>query len=478
MMKETIVDARSEKGIALIVVLLLMAVLSGLATGFAMNGQVESAMAVNEVYYAGARAAAEAGMNRAVAALRVDNTRDLLAGPDFTLDTANPAAAVNADNGNIGFLLTGASPYAVDAQGQYRYTIQVFDDDDPDLYDGVALTADQLAAMVENGNDAWDQNDRFILRATGFGPSNTIVRLARVLQSTENVNIIPSTTINPAILVDGDLTIDGNINLWGAYGSMHANGDLSIEGNSASVSRDATASGDFVATDNFDAGGRQGGGYASVNLPTIDANSHRGLADYVLHDDGSITQFVLGVELPCSPCAGSAHWSYTAGVGGAPPLWTIGGNDAPTGTFFVEGSVSISGSPSGPGNSALNLTLITTGSISVTGSPKLAPDSSGNPEQFQFITNGDLFIGGNVDVDDPTQVEGQIFVREQIHMHGNPEFQGRIIVQNEPSVHNEVTENSIGGNPSIRYEGSLPGYTTQASTTTTYTNNFSGWVEQ
>ena len=75
-------------------------------------------------------------------------------------------------------------------------------------------------------------------------------------------------------------------------------------------------------------------------------------------------------------------------------------------------------------------------------------------------------------------MEGQIFVREQIHMHGNPEFQGRIIVQNEPSVHNEVTENSIGGNPSIRYEGSLPGYTTQASTTTTYTNNFSGWVEQ
>src|SRR5687767_15787528 len=68
-----IVDTRSEKGIALVVVLLLMAVLSGLATGFAMNGQTESAMAVNEVYYAGARAAAEAGMNRAITTIRVDN---------------------------------------------------------------------------------------------------------------------------------------------------------------------------------------------------------------------------------------------------------------------------------------------------------------------------------------------------------------------------------------------------------------------
>ena len=41
----TIVDTRSEKGIALVVVLLLMAVLSGLATGFAMNGRIETALA-------------------------------------------------------------------------------------------------------------------------------------------------------------------------------------------------------------------------------------------------------------------------------------------------------------------------------------------------------------------------------------------------------------------------------------------------
>ena len=40
----------SERGIALVVVLLLMAVLSGLATGFAMNGNVEATMARNEVY--------------------------------------------------------------------------------------------------------------------------------------------------------------------------------------------------------------------------------------------------------------------------------------------------------------------------------------------------------------------------------------------------------------------------------------------
>lgn len=462
-----IVDTRSEKGIALVVVLLLMAVLSGLATGFAMNGQTESAMAVNEVYYAGARAAAEAGMNRAVAALRIDNTANLLAGPDGVLDAVNAAAAVNADNGLVTNLLAGASPWAVDAAGQYRYTIQVFDDDDADLYDGVALTGAQLAAMVENGIDSGDMNDRFILRATGFGPSNTVVRLSRVLQSTENVNIIPAATINPAILVDGDLTIDGNINLWGAFGSVHANGDLDISGASASVSKDATASGDFTANQHFDAGGKQGGDYASVNMPAMDANDHRGLADVILHDDGTKT-------LPNGAACGAlcSDWTWSGGQ------WVITGNSAPAGTFFVEGSVEISGAPKGAGNTAIRMSVIATGNIKITGAAKLAADNTGNPEKFQFITNGDLFIGGNVNADDPTLEEGQIFVREQIHMHGNPSFQGRIIVSNEESVNDLVTDNSIGGNPSIRYEGTLPGYQTQASATTTYTNNFSGWVEQ
>jgi Tfp pilus assembly protein PilX len=463
-----IVDARSEKGIALIVVLLLMAVLSGLATGFAMNGQTEAAMAVNEVYYAGARAAAEAGMNRAIEALRVDNTNNLLAGPDQLLDAVNAGAAVNADNGNVAFLLAGASPWAVDAAGQYRYTIQVFDDDDSDLYDGVALTAPQLAAMVENGIDSGDTNSRYIMRVTGFGPSNTVVRLSRVLLSTANVSIIPATTLNPAILVDGDLAITGNINLWGDFGSVHANGDLEISGASAEVEQDATASGDFTANQHFDAGGKQGGDYSSVNLPLIDATQHAALADFILHDNGTKT-LADGVTA-CGASCGNWSWSGTE--------WQITGNDADSGTFYVEGSVSISGSPKGPGNAAIPMTLITTGSIKITGSPKLAPDSGGNPEQFQFITNGDLFIGGAVDIDDPTQVEGQIFVKEQIHMHGNPEFQGRIIVQNEESLHDLVTQNEIGGNPSIRYEGTLPGYQTQASATTTYTNNFSGWVEQ
>jgi type II secretory pathway component PulK len=48
---------RSERGVALIIVLLLLAVMAGLTTGLTLNGQTEIAMAHNELYYAGARAA-------------------------------------------------------------------------------------------------------------------------------------------------------------------------------------------------------------------------------------------------------------------------------------------------------------------------------------------------------------------------------------------------------------------------------------
>ncbi len=68
-MKTLPLNPRSERGVALIIVLLLLAVMSGLATGMAINSQVEVAMSSNEMYYAGARAAAEAGLNRAVTAI-------------------------------------------------------------------------------------------------------------------------------------------------------------------------------------------------------------------------------------------------------------------------------------------------------------------------------------------------------------------------------------------------------------------------
>ena len=116
---------RSEKGVALIIVLLLLAVMAGLTTGLTLNGQTEIAMAHNETYFAGARAAAEAGMNRAVEQIIGDTTTDLIATKAIPVIGNGPLTLNN----------------------QYSYSFQILDDDDPALYGGVAPTANQLAAM-------------------------------------------------------------------------------------------------------------------------------------------------------------------------------------------------------------------------------------------------------------------------------------------------------------------------------------------
>jgi Tfp pilus assembly protein PilX len=476
MMTTPIVHARSERGIALVVVLLLMAVLSGLATGFAMNGQVESSMAHNEVYYAGARAAAEAGMNRAIEAIRYNTDADLLSGQDGLTDSAVAVGTgVNTDNGDVGFLFTdapAASPYALDANSQYTYTVQVFDDDDPRLYT-TALTQAQLDAMAgalgtpEDGFGQTDTNNQLILRATGFGPSNTVVTLSRILLSTAEV-AVPPPSLNPAILVNGDLNIGGNITVAGLAGSVHANGDLAVDGASASISKNATASGDYSAkSKNFNAGGAEGGGYASITVPDIHASNYQHLAEFILKADGTMRK-VSDNSLCVLQCAGWTRVGTT---------WTIGSNAAPTGTFFVEGSVKISGSP-GSNNNPIAMSVIATGSIDITGSPKFQPalSAAGVDHKYQFVTDGDLKIGGAAGLVDP-ETEGQILVREQIHIAGNPKFRGRIMVGDADDNFSDITANAIPGNPTFTYDGTLDALPSDAGAPV-YTNNFSGWIEQ
>lgn len=462
MTRQPLTHPESERGIALIVVLLLLGVLSGLVTGLAFNGQVESTMAHNEVYYAGARAAAEAGMNRAIEAVKHDSVTDFLAGADGD-------AAVTADNGSIAFLLNGTSPYGLGSD--YSYTIHVYDDDDPALYGGTALTSAQLANMGAEDGDAYvDTNDRLILRVTGFGPSGTSVTVSRILESV-GVNSTTTTTTttitNPGLLVGGDLTINGSPNLLGSNGSVHANGDLLISGNSTTVTGDATAGGDFTANENWHAGGAQGGGRPVVNVPDVQASNYLDRATCVLNADGTKSPVGTGV------CG--AEWTFSGGT------WSITGNSATAGTVYVNGQVTVSGNPPGGGAKAtpIQLSIIATGDISITGNPKFYPHASAGG--LQLVTDGDLRLAGNADLDYITTVYGQSLVRGQLDLSGNPDLRGQIIVQDVSGAGTLVDTNSVSGNPTITYNGSFADIESTVTTTTTgpttYTNNVSGWLE-
>lgn len=482
-MKTTSPHLSSERGIALVVVMLLMAVLSALATGFAMTGQTEAQMSNNEVYYAGARAAAEAGMNRAIVKVTDStwNQINLLAGPDHVIDSANPSAATNADNGSLSELL-GNGPFTVDANGEYSYTVSVVDDDDASLYQ-TALTSAQLTQMGEDGNNLSNLNDRLILKVVGSGPKGTTITLQRILETVDSQQITTTTTTslsNPALLVNGDLTTSGNFTITGTSGSMHANGNLAINGNAASVSGSATSHGSFTANQNWHAGGSQGGGRPTVNVPDVHASDYISYAGYKLTTVGGagvVQTLVNGTWTTCTTAAcKSTGWSYSGGN------WSISGNSASSATYYVEGNATVSGSPNGGGSGKnatnLALSIIATGNITISGTPKFTPE---NNAKIQFVTDKDLTISGNTDLDDTTNVEGQIMVREQISISGNPEFQGRIIVQNSTST-GGIATNTITGNPTLTYNGTLGAISTTTTTTTvgatTYVNNVHGWIEQ
>lgn len=461
---------RSEKGMALVTVLLLLAVVSALTTALAMSGQTEVAMASNEAYYAGARAAAEAGLNRATEHLNDVATLNLLAGAD-----GNPNNT--ADNGVVPTI--GNGPFTL--ANQYTYSLQILDDDDPSLYP-TALTAAQLAQMQENNDSRVSNNDRLILRAIGMGPRNTRVIVQRVLQSvaTNNITTTTTTTISdPAILVNGDLNIEGNMSVSGLEGNIHANGDITGGGNAYTVSGDMTATGNL--TGDIHANGLVAPNMPAINVPEIKAADYRSLADFILAANGTIITASTG-----APCASGCPtgWTYSGGA------WSASGKMPSSATYYVEGPVSVDGT----GSSAMtSLSIIAEGNITLTGNGKYRPENNAG---IQFVTNGDFRLGGTVDADDTIDMDGQILVREQLDIYGTSEFQGRVMVENRDSNTNvydaatnphgrrgadAINSNNLRGNMTVTYNGGLAEITSVNTITTngptTYTNNVAGWIE-
>jgi hypothetical protein len=123
----------------------------------------------------------------------------------------------------------------------------------------------------------------------------------------------------------------------------------------------------------------------------------------------------------------------------------MNGNNVATGTYYSQTAVTVSGSP-GSNATPAQVSIIAVGSIDISGSPTLRPDA---PELL-FVTNGDLKISGNLSAE---TIEGQILVREQLELAGNPNISGQILIQDVPSADPLVTVNRVHGNPTITYNG-------------------------
>ena len=432
----TLKKASSETGVALISVLLLVLVMSGMTAALTVSGNTETMIARNHESSAQARAAAEAGLTHALQ-ITITNLQSwstngfaspsaamsrLLRGPDDN-------AAVTADNGSLENLPSGiprapARLLLADLTN-IGYEARVFDEDDAAR--GTTLTETDITRIGENNETAGDANTRIVVRAIGYAGGDSMATVEATL----------TTMPLPAIVSNGPLKISGSPSVSGAQGSVHTNQDLEINGN-PTVTGNATATGTYTTTGTPNIGGQAGGGYGNISVPSVRAIDHLGKADFILNSDGPMTTVATNATVACNPCAGA--WTFGAGT------WSITGNTAPTaGTFYVEGNATISGHPGSPASPA-RLTIIAEGSIVISGNPDLQPQA---PELL-FVTDGDLKITGNVGAN---YMEGQMLVREQLHIAGNPDLAGQIIVENAANLSNLVTTTDIVGNPTIVYNG-------------------------
>ena len=402
--------ARSSRGMALVIAMFLLMILSGLGAAMITSSQTELMVARNVVSSAQAAAAAEAGLNHATelailfvmefAANGFANASDavtgLVRGPDGL--TGSPAS--DADNGSLENLGVPRSPAQLALGGAFgvAYEARVFDEDDPAR--GVTLTAADVARIGEDGDSTTDANATMVIQAIGYAPDNTRVTLEAIIGN--------SATTLPALLMGGDLDIIGNVTFTGSQGGLHANGDLDIIGNvtftgsqgglhangdldisgNPTIAGNATAGGTYTESGNPTIGGISGAGQGSVPIGPVAAIDYKPSADFILNSTGQMTDPAGTVICDASALNDACRvmgygWVYDS------PGWKIiiGGTD---GTYHVEGPATISGSPGSP----IALTVIAEDSIEISDNPTITPDTPG----LMFVTDGDLKINGSAEI--------------------------------------------------------------------------------
>ena len=434
---------------ALVIVMFLLMILSGLAAGMIASGQTEIMVARNAVSSAQAEAAAEAGLNHATeltipfvvqfAANGFANASDAITGLIQGPDGLTGSLASDADNGSFENLGIPRSPAQLALGGTVgvAYEARIFDEDDPAR--GVTLTAADVARIGEDGDPTTDANSTMAIQAIGYARDNTRVTLEIT---------ISNNAVVPALVLGGSLDISANATFTGSQGGVHANGDLDISGN-PTIAENATAGGTYTESGTPAIGGTSGGGQGSMPILPVAAIDYRLNADFILNSTGQMTDQAGAVICDASASNDACEvmgygWVYD------PPGWKFDGNTGTDGTYYVEGPATISGNPGDPAT-PIALTIIAEDSIEISGNPHITPDT---PE-LMFVTDGDLKISSNMVM--PLTVGGAILVHEQLHISGNATLSGQIIVEDAANNSTLVTLSTISSNMTLSFNGTLAG---------------------
>jgi hypothetical protein len=299
-----------------------------------------------------------------------------------------------------------------------------------------------------DGDELRDRNGRILVRCTGRVQN----------QGSATVDFVFGTDpIPPAIVVDGDITLDGSVELLGSCGGVYANGLVDVTGT-------LVVGQSVISSDTVEVSGSivdpNGGtvpplsNQALVDIPDYDLWDTCAGADYILGDDGWITNTSTGTRHRGS---GNGHAGWADRSHGQLVLWEFVNFGAVEGTFCVKGNAKIDG---GLGTEAdpFAMTVYATGGITVTGSIMIEPD---HPDGYLLMAQGDLKLSGNASGVSP-EVWGILYAGSQCMLSGTPQVAAQLFCDDAPDPAGAIDyaeSNTIDGNIGFTYACPPPGAT-------------------
>jgi hypothetical protein len=268
-----------ERGAALIMALLTLALLLALTMGMSLTAISELGVSGTYSSQTVALEAAEAGLNHAASLV------SSYKGADFTSLLALRPSPLSTDymSGNNPFVTANAASFAtgcvmidpeIPARG-YQLRDGVTGAVVPDVYYRVSLIDDEpttSTAVVKvpnfspanysettgvSPNDAAiDKNNRLVIYSTG-----TYANASVTLEGW--IAFLPF----PALAANQNIELSGNASITGAYGGVHSNGSINSVGGSWWVEQTVTATGALTGGYAGQVGGYYGGNQPPLDLP-------------------------------------------------------------------------------------------------------------------------------------------------------------------------------------------------------------------
>jgi hypothetical protein len=281
-LNNTIYTDRNEKGAALVLALMTLALMLALTLGISLTAISE--MGVSSTYGTQTIAlqAAEAGLNHAASLIsnyEEANFTQLLSRRPTPLSTDyitgnNPFITANAayfapgvvmidmEDAQRGFQLRDGVTGALVADAYYRVSVI---DDEPTTSTALPRVPNftpgstYREVVAPNAFDPnIDKNNRMVIYSTG-----TYANASVTLEGW--VAFLPY----PAFSANDDINISGSSDIRGLYGGVHSNSDLIANGNGWWVEQTATASGSLVGDFTGNVGGFYGGNQSRLDIPPI-----------------------------------------------------------------------------------------------------------------------------------------------------------------------------------------------------------------